>query len=129
MSDILHKILVVDDEPGALDMIKEFFSARDYEVLTALDGEEALDIYDSAKPEVIISDIRMPKKDGFEFLKELRSKRDWVPVIMLSAHSEPSTVLQGYKLEADYYIAKPVNLPDLERAVKLMLSLIPIRKK
>jgi len=125
----MSKILLVDDEKDAIDMMKEFLSARDFSIVTALDGEEGLSQFEKEKPDVIICDIKMPKKDGFQFLKELRSSKDWVPVIMVTALAEPVNVLKGYSLEADYYLTKPINLEDVLKAIMIMLSLIPLRKK
>lgn len=125
----MQKILVVEDESDALGMLSDFFSSRGYTVATALDGEEGLKKFDSENPDVVICDIKMPRKDGFQFLQELRSSRKWTPVIILSALIEPHNIMKGYSLEADYYITKPVNLEDALKAVQIMFSLIPLRKK
>jgi len=124
----MKKILVVDDEQETVDLIADFLSSRGYAAQKALDGAEALKKFDSEKPDVVICDIRMPKMDGFQFLKELRNSRKWVPVIIISALSEPSNIFKGYELEADYYITKPIDLEDLLKAVRIMFSLIPLRK-
>ena len=124
----MQKILVIDDEAEILNLLNEFFSSRGYTVVTALDGDEGLQKFDAETPDVILCDIKMPKKDGFQFLKELRNLRKWVPVIIVSALTEPVNILKGYEFEADYYITKPINLPDALKAVQIMSSLIPLRK-
>jgi len=129
MAEEQRKILIIDDEPDALDMITEFLSKRNFEIVTALDGEEGLKKFNDESPSVVVCDIRMPKKDGFQFLGDLRNGKEWVPVIILSALTDPSAAFQSYRLEADYYLTKPVNLPDLLKAIEIMFSLIPLRKK
>lgn len=124
-----YKILVIDDEPEVIDMLKEFLSSRGYDISAALDGDEGLKKSDEEKPDVILCDIKMPRKDGFEFLKEFRASRSWIPIIILSALTEPANILKGYSFEADYYITKPINLEETLKAIQIMLSLIPLRKK
>lgn len=125
----MQKILIIDDEKDILNTLSEFFTARSYAVSTACDGEEGIKRFDSDKPDIVMCDIKMPQKDGFEFLKEIRSSRKWVPVIIVSAMSEPVNIMKGYDFEADYYIAKPINLEETLKIVKVMLSLAPLRKQ
>ena len=125
----MQKLLVIDDESEAVEMLRGFFTDRGYSVATAFDGDDGLGKFDAENPDVVICDIKMPKKDGFQFLKELRLSRKWAPVIIVSALNEPQNILKGYSLEADYYITKPINLEDALKAVKIMCSLIPLRKK
>jgi len=125
----MSKILVIDDEKDAIDLISNFLTPRGYDVVTAWDGEEGLRQFDKENPDLILCDIKMPKKDGFQFLKELRTSRRWAPVIIITALTEPVNILKGYNFEADYYLTKPINLDELLKAVKIMISLIPLRKK
>src|SRR3989338_415606 len=115
----MQKILVIDDEIGAVDMIKDFLSSRGYAVISAFDGEEGLKKFDSENPDLIMLDIKMPRKDGFQFLRELRAARPWVPVIIISALNEPVNIFKGYESEADYYIAKPIDLEETLKAVRI----------
>ena len=123
----MPKILLIDDEPDAIEMMAEYLSARGHAITSSSDGEDGLVKFDATKPDVVICDIRMPKKDGFQFLQEVRAKRQWVPVIIVSALSDPASVLKSYGLEADYYLSKPLNLEDLDKAIRVMASLIPLR--
>ena len=77
----------------------------------------------------MICDIKMPKKDGFQFLKELRAARRWVPVIIITALTDPSNALKSYDFKADFFLSKPLNLDEMLRALRIMQSLIPLRKK
>ena len=85
--------------------------------------------FNAESPDLVLLDLKMPKKDGYEFLKHIRENKEWVPVIIISALSEPKDVFKGYEYEADYYLTKPIDLENLLRAIQIMLSLIPLRKK
>lgn len=125
----MQRILIIDDERDIVEMFADFFSARGYLVSKAFNGEEGIERFDSDNPDIVMCDIRMPKKDGFEFLKEIRSAKRWVPVIIVSAVSEPSNIMKGYDFEADYYVTKPVDLEKLSKTLQVMLSLAPLRKE
>lgn len=125
----MQRILIIDDEKDVVDMLSEFFIVRGYAVSRAYDGEDGIKKFDSDNPDIVICDIKMPRKDGFAFLKEIRSSRKWVPVIIVSALSEPVDIMKGYAFEADYYITKPVDLEETLKVLKIMLSLAPLRKK
>ncbi len=103
------KILVVDDEARMRKIIKDFLVARNYAVLEAANGEEALDImYKDNKIDLVILDVMMPKMDGWETCREIR-KFSKVPIIMLTAKSDESDELLGYDLGIDEYITKPFS--------------------
>ena len=84
--------------------------------------------FDSETPDLVVCDIKMPRKDGFQFLKDVRTSKKWVPIIIVSALSDPHNILKGYDFQADYYLTKPVDLNELLKAVEIMLSLAPLRK-
>ena len=107
MSDI--KILVVDDEIRIRKLVKDFLVKKEYHVLEAGDGEEALKCFGDHKDiSLIILDIMMPKLDGYEVLREIR-KYSKVPVIMLTAKSEEQDELKGFEYGVDEYISKPFS--------------------
>lgn len=125
----MSKILVIDDEAEILGVLSDFLSARGYSVVTAMDGEEGVQKFDSESPDLVMCDIKMPRKDGFQFLKEIRTSRKWVPVIIISALTEPANILKGYDFQADYYLTKPLDLNELLKSVEIMISLAPLRKE
>lgn len=103
------KILVVDDEARMRKIVKDFLAAKNYDVLEAADGEEALDImYGDNKIDLVLLDVMMPKMDGWETCREIR-KISKVPIIMLTAKSDESDELLGYDLGIDEYITKPFS--------------------
>ncbi len=125
----MQKVLIIDDETDIVEMLSDFLTARGYAISKAYDGEDGLQKFDSDNPDIIMCDIKMPKKDGWDFIEKLRSSKRWVPVIIISALSEPANVMKGYDFEADYYITKPINLEEVLKALQIMLSLAPLRKQ
>lgn len=105
-------ILVVDDEERIINFLRSKLKASGYEVLTAGDGLEALGLVQSRQPDLVLLDLLMPKMDGLETLRELRSFSP-VPVIILTAKGADSDKIRGLKLGADDYLAKPFNPDEL----------------
>lgn len=103
------KILVVDDESRMRKLVRDFLIRQDYEVIEAADGEEALDLfYQDKEIALIILDVMMPKRNGFEVCREIRETSK-VPIIMLTAKGEESDELEGFELGVDEYISKPFS--------------------
>lgn len=103
------KILVVDDEVRIRKLVHDFLVKKDFEVIEAGDGEEAIDLfYNNKDISLIILDVMMPKMNGFEVCREIR-KNSKVPIIMLTARSEENDELQGFNLGVDEYISKPFS--------------------
>ena len=103
------KILVVDDESRMRKLVKDFLTKKNFQVLEAGNGEEAMDIfYEEKDIALIILDVMMPKMDGWEVCREIR-KLSKVPIIMLTAKSEESDELLGFELGVDEYISKPFS--------------------
>jgi len=113
----MARVLVVDDEPDARELLSEFLTAKGYAVLTASNGEEALRKLKEDRPHLILLDIRMPKMDGLETLRRVREIDHEVGVIMVTAVNEEETGRQALKLGAFDYITKPLDLKYLERSL------------
>lgn len=115
------KILVVDDESRMRKLVKDFLLRKNYEVLEAGDGVEAVDIFLENKDiALIILDVMMPKMDGWEVCEEIRSYSK-VPIIMLTAKTDERDELQGFELGVDEYIAKPFSPKILVARVEAIL--------
>jgi two-component system response regulator VicR len=112
-----NKVLVIDDERAIADIIKFNLEQEGYIVDTANDGEEGIDRVHKWKPDLVLLDIMMPKKDGFQVLKEIRSSYNF-PVIMLTAKEEEVDKVLGLELGADDYIVKPFSMRELVARVK-----------
>ena len=106
------QVLVVDDEQRILNFLNSKLKASGYEVLTANNGVEALEQVQAQEPDLVVLDILMPKKDGFETLKDLRTFSP-VPVIILSAKGTNADKVKGLSLGADDYLAKPFSPDEL----------------
>ncbi|MGD0265522.1 MAG: response regulator [Candidatus Methylomirabilota bacterium] len=113
----MPRVLVVDDEPDFIELLREFLTAKGYEVIAASNGEEALRKVKEDRPHLILLDVRMPKMNGLEVLKQVREIDHEVGVIMVTAVNEEETGRQALKLGAFDYITKPLDLKYLERSL------------
>lgn len=116
----MPKILVVDDERPIAEIIKYNLQKEGYEVHTAYDGDEAIKMVHKTNPELVILDIMLPKKNGFDVLKEIRIEYV-MPVVMLTAKEEENDKITGLELGADDYITKPFSNKELIARVKANL--------
>ena len=108
-------VLVIDDDPVILELLRVNFEIEGFDVICAKDGEEGLLRAQNDQPDVVISDIMMPRRDGLQLLSDLKegpSTQD-LPVILLSAKAQKSEVEQGLELGADDYITKPFDPLEL----------------
>ncbi|OGX05488.1 MAG: hypothetical protein A3G87_09800 [Omnitrophica bacterium RIFCSPLOWO2_12_FULL_50_11] len=112
------KLLIVDDEVEICDFLKSFFEERDYQVITATSGEEALEWVEKAKPKVVLLDIKMPGMSGIEVLEAIKQKEPGTKVIMVTAIETRDKIEQCLRLGADNYITKPLSLEYLENDVR-----------
>jgi signal transduction histidine kinase len=108
-------LLIVDDEPSIRDVCRR--ALRDYNVLEASDGEEALEVFARGGVDVILTDIMMPRMDGLELLKRLKELEPTVVVIMMTGFADKELILRALKADADDFINKPLNLLQLKSAV------------
>lgn len=113
----MKKILVVDDEKPILDIVKFNLVKEGYEVVTAFDGEEALELFESEKPDLIYLDLMLPKIDGLEVTRQIR-KTSEVPILMVSAKDTEFDKVIGLELGADDYITKPFSNRELLARIK-----------
>lgn len=107
------KILVVDDDPAVRESLRRSLIFNGYAVLLAADGEEALDKVQSERPDMAILDVMMPKLDGLEVCRELRSQGDDIPILLLTARDSVSERVAGLDAGADDYLTKPFALEEL----------------
>ncbi len=116
----MKKILVVDDEKPISDIVKFNLSKEGYEVFTAFDGEEAVEMVSEVEPDLILLDLMLPKKDGLEVCREVRKKYD-TPIIMVTAKDSEIDKVLGLELGADDYVTKPFSNRELVARVKANL--------
>ncbi|OJF97168.1 response regulator YycF [Alkalibacterium sp. 20] len=113
----MKKILVVDDEKPISDIVKFNLEKEGFEVVTAFDGEEALQKVEEENPDLIILDLMLPKMDGLEVCREVRKTKD-IPIIMVTAKDQEIDKVLGLELGADDYVTKPFSNRELVARVK-----------
>jgi two-component system OmpR family response regulator len=118
---LMSKILVVDDDPHILELVRVFLRNEGFEVVGAVDGMEALSKLDSIKVDLAVIDVMMPNMDGWELCQELKATFD-IPVLMLTAKGETSQKLKGFQLGTDDYLVKPFEPLELVARVRALLK-------
>jgi CheY-like chemotaxis protein len=110
-----HTILVVDDEPALLRLMEFVLDRQGYRLVTATNGEEALEQARASRPDVIVLDIMMPKLDGYQVAEALRADAELsgIPIIMLSAKAQEEDIERGVEAGVDRYITKPFSPEEL----------------
>lgn len=118
------KVLIADDEPNILISLEYLMKREGYEVLLARDGQEALDVLVRERPRLVLLDVMMPRKSGFEVCQELRANeaiKDTL-VLMLTAKGRDTDVAKGLALGADAYMTKPFSTKELVQKVRDLLE-------
>jgi DNA-binding response OmpR family regulator len=121
------KILIADDEPNILISLEFLMKREGYEVHLARDGQEALELVRRERPRLVLLDVMMPKKTGFEVCQEVRNDDDIrsTLILMLTAKGRETDVVKGLALGADAYMTKPFSTRDLVQKVREMLEAAP----
>ena len=114
------KLLIVDDDPNICDMLKLYFENEGYKIKTAYDGVEGLNTFKMYDPDLVLLDIMMPKKDGWQVCREIREISP-KPVIMITAKGEVFDKVLGLELGADDFIVKPFDMKELSARIKAVL--------
>jgi|SRR6056297_3454936 len=121
MSHTSKSILVVEDNKDLVNLLEINLSDEGYNVQTAMDGEAAIQAFQQTKPSLIILDVMLPKMDGFDVCKQIRSQDKQVPILMLTAKSEEVDKVLGLEIGADDYMTKPFSIREFLARVKAIL--------
>ena len=116
------KILLAEDEPSLGQIIKESLETRNFEVLLCVNGEDALNVYKSENPLLLVLDVMMPKKDGFTLAKEIRKENATIPIIFLTAKSQTEDVVEGFEVGGNDYLKKPFSMEELIVRINALLK-------
>lgn len=114
----MEKILVIDDEKPTLMMFRLTLAAYGFEVLTAEDGREGLEIFNRERPSIVLTDIKMPGMNGIEVLKRVKEVDPSAEVIVITGHGDMDLAIQALNLDATDFITKPIQRHLLEQAIK-----------
>lgn len=106
-------LLLAEDEAALAQIVKESLETRNFQVHLAGNGEEAMEMYRSKRPDVLVLDVMMPKKDGFTFAREIRQLDEQIPIIFLTAKSQVSDVVEGFHIGGNDYLKKPFSMEEL----------------
>ncbi|MBA2749590.1 MAG: response regulator transcription factor [Tatlockia sp.] len=120
-----HKrLLLIDDDPNLILLVKDYLEFRGYEVITAENGREALDVLETDVPDMIVCDVMMPEMDGYDFVSNVREneRTSWIPVLFLSAKGQPQDRVKGLNVGADVYMVKPFEPEELVAQVEASLK-------
>ena len=120
-------ILVVDDDPKTVDLVKLYLERDGHKVLTAYDGEEALNMFHENKPSLVVLDVMLPGINGVEICRKLRSESD-VPIVMLTARTRDEDKLMGLDTGADDYVTKPFSPGELAARVRAIFRRLPTER-
>src|SRR5690606_3436470 len=127
----MHKsitILLAEDEPALGQIIKESLETRNFNVLLCENGEKAKQVYQDQKPELLVLDVMMPKKDGFTLAKEIREEGDTIPIIFLTAKSQTKDVVEGFSIGGNDYLKKPFSMEELIVRINNLLNRTNLQK-
>jgi len=121
---VSKKILIADDEPNIVAAIEFLLQQSGYEVHVAQDGEEALKFVEGCIPDLVLLDVMMPKKSGYEVCARIRERADWrhIKIVMLSAKGREAEVNKGLSMGADLYVTKPFSTRELITTIKRLLD-------
>ncbi len=113
-------VLVVDDQPGLVRLVRDNLETLQFKVISAAEGTRALDIVENEKPDLVILDIMLPGQDGYQICRRIR-EFSTVPIIMLTARNERADLVTGFEAGADDYVTKPFSADELLARVKAVL--------
>lgn len=119
---IMPKILLVEDEPALAMLIRDNLEQADYEVVQAADGEQALRLYREEKPDLIVLDVMLPRRDGFEVAGIIRTADRDTPILFLTSKARPRDVVRGFEAGGNDYLKKPFGLEELLIRMRVLLS-------
>jgi DNA-binding NarL/FixJ family response regulator len=120
-----HKrLLLIDDDPNLILLVKDYLEFRGYEVVTAENGQEALEVLEKDTPDMIICDVMMPQMDGYSLVEHVRKnpRTSWIPVLFLSAKGQSQDRVKGLNTGADVYMVKPFEPEELVAQVESSLK-------
>jgi two-component system alkaline phosphatase synthesis response regulator PhoP len=123
-TDVSKKILIADDEPNIVTAVEFLLQRNGYEVHVARNGDEALKLVEACNPDLVLLDVMMPVRSGYEVCKRIRENDAWrhIKIIMLSAKGRDAEITKGLAIGADLYVTKPFSTQDLMGKIGALLE-------
>jgi len=115
-------VLLIEDEAALALLIQEVLNSKGFNVTCATNGVNGWSLYKNARPDIIIVDIMLPKKDGLSLVKDIRNSGDHLPILFLTAKSSPADVIKGLEAGADDYVKKPFSIEELILRLKILVK-------
>jgi two-component system, OmpR family, alkaline phosphatase synthesis response regulator PhoP len=121
---MVKKVLIADDEPNIVTSLEYLMNRSGYQVKVARNGEEALELVASFLPDLVLLDVMMPRRSGYEVCQKMRERTEWagIKIVMLSAKGREAEVSKGLSLGADAYVTKPFSNRELVAKVAALLG-------
>ena len=123
------KILLVDDEPSTLRLVRKFLQADGHEIYEATDGQQAIEVFEATKPDLVLLDVVMPKMDGLAALEEIRKRDEVAGVIMVSALTSEQLAVRSMLAGADDYVSKPFQLKAIRMNIRRVMEKVRLRRQ
>jgi DNA-binding response OmpR family regulator len=124
----MFKILLVEDEQSIRTLIKTYLNKQGYHVIEAEDGKSGFDVFSNQHVDLIITDLMMPKKDGYDLTQQIRQSSKDIPILIMTALDAFQDKEKGFETGADDYMTKPVNLPEMHLRIKALLRRYQVTK-
>jgi DNA-binding response OmpR family regulator len=118
----MPSILLIEDEPALGMIVKDSLEVRGFRVRYAADGQEGLELFREEAPDIVVADVMMPRLDGFSLAEIIRRENPLVPIIFLTARSQPADVVRGFELGGSDYLKKPFSMDELIVRIKARLG-------
>lgn len=125
----MNRILIVEDDKDANRFICTYLRNNNFDIATCFNGAEALDLLENEKFSMVITDIMMPKMDGFELAENIRLTDKEIPIIFMTAKDDKPSKIKGFELEIDDYVVKPIDLDILLGKIQAMLRRVKIESE
>jgi DNA-binding response OmpR family regulator len=119
-------LLLVEDELSLARIVQDSLETRGFTVHHAADGEQGLILFRTLAPDLVVADVMLPRRDGFELARQIRLENAAVPIIFLTARSQPADVVQGFELGGNDYLKKPFSMDELVVRVRALLGRLPV---
>jgi DNA-binding response OmpR family regulator len=119
-------VLLIEDEASLARIVQDSLESRGFAVRCAADGEQGLRLFRAQCPAIVVTDVMMPMRDGFDLAAQIRRENATVPILFLTARSQPADVVRGFELGGNDYLKKPFSMEELVVRIRALLGRLPV---